>query len=628
MTEETKKADDQPTTTAIVYRLASEVSKDINPIPRQAVVSNAFEPEDEYLQYYLGAVRDIGAILPPYNLKTLDRLVQENNSLGPCVEAMVTNIDGTGFDIAQDTGDALDRPPQKPHEDPSIDALWDFFKEPYPGMSFVTLRKSVRRDLERTGNGYMEILRNTKNNIVFARHVDAKMMRLVKLDEAVPVDMAVTRKGETVSMKLMQRQRRYVQYVNGIGIVYFKDFGVTRDLNKKTGKWAQPGQRLKANERATEIIHFTVLPDAHTPYGVPRWINQLPSVLGSRKAEEFNMEFFDNGGVPPVMIILQGGVLSNETRRMIEQKVGGPATKKNRVQVFEMEPSGGTLDSPGASKVIVERFGADRQHDSMFENYDNKCEVRVRRSFRLPPIFVGQAADYSFATAFASYTVAEAQVFRPERDEFDEVVSIKLIPALGYPGYKIISKAMTIEDATLRLQGLEVALLTKQVDAADVLNEINNTVGTKLKVSLSKPDPDLLPLQLASIAAQAKPQEAPGTSKAGASKATATKGGASAQQPIGLRIDAESGPPDKIEPREPGSTAVVRPPTVRKGEEVVIEVDPVELAAQYYLANNAGNEAAVVALRVVIESLDDEMTEEFELALRDLQLSARPQAAA
>jgi hypothetical protein len=300
------------------------------------------------------------------------------------------------------------------------------------------------------------------------------------------------------------------------------------------------------------------------------------------------------------------------------------------VQVFEMEPSGGTLDSPGASKVTVERFGADRQHDSMFENYDNKCEVRVRRSFRLPPIFVGQAADYSFATAFASYTVAEAQVFRPERDEFDEVVSIKLIPALGYPGYKIISKAMTIEDATLRLQGLEVALLTKQVDAADVLNEINNTVGTKLKVSLSKPDPDLLPLQLASIAAQAKPQEAPGTSKAGASKATATKGGASAQQPIGLRINAESGPPDKIEPREPGDTAIVRPPTVRKGEkeEVVIEVDPEELAAQYYLANNAGNEAAVVALRVVIESLDDEMSEEFELALRDLQLSARPQAAA
>jgi hypothetical protein len=33
----------------------------------------------------------------------------------------------------------------------------------------------------------------------------------------------------------------------------------------------------------------------------------------------------------------------------------------------------------------------------MFEGYDAKCEVRVRRSFRLPPIFVGEASDYSFA---------------------------------------------------------------------------------------------------------------------------------------------------------------------------------------------------------------------------------------
>ena len=241
---------------------------------------------------------------------------------------------------------------------------------------------------------------------------------------------------------------------------------------------------MPAADRATEMIHFTALPDAHTPYGVPRWINQLPSVLGSRKAEEFNLEFFDNGGVPPMLIVLQGGTLQAETRNAVEQKMSrGSAASKNRVQVLEVEPTGGTLNSAGQARVTVERFGGERQNNSMFETYDDKCEARVRRAFRLPPIFVGQAQDYSFATAVASYAVTEAQVFRPERDEFDEIVSMKLLTALGFPGYRMKSKPLVIEDAAVKLQGIGLAIGTSQVDMTDVISEINDAVGTNIKIS-------------------------------------------------------------------------------------------------------------------------------------------------
>jgi capsid portal protein len=335
------------------------------------------------------------------------------------------------------------------------------------------------------------------------------------LDDAVPVKMKIKRGGVEKSVKVMTRERRFCQYVNSRGVVWFKEFGASRDLNKKTGEWAKPGQRLPAEDRATEILHFTKLPDAHTPYGVPTWINQMPSVLGSRKAEELNLEFFDNGGVPPVLILLQGGVLAGQSRQALNQAVAfGPASRKNRVQVVEMEPVSGTLDNPGNSKITVERFGSDRQQDSMFENYDLRCEVRVRRSFRLPPIFVGQANDYSFATAFASYTVAEAQVFKPERDEFDEVISVKLIPALGFPGYRIKSRPMQIEDATLKLQGIEVAILTQQVDAETIVSEINATVGTTLKIN-----PNLPTILENSLAALGASQGSSGASS-GASKTT------------------------------------------------------------------------------------------------------------
>jgi PBSX family phage portal protein len=470
-----------------VYRLTSltkvdKFQKFVRPAspeaPDGAIQANALSPEDEYQDLYVGATRDQGILEPPYRLRHLDRLAQENNALSPCVEAMVTNIDGTGYDFSSKDDAAEDK-----DDDSNIEALREFFGEPWPGESFVTIRKNLRRDLERTGNAYLEVLRNPQGEVTFFRHVDAKMMRLLKLDTAIPVVKTLRRNGADQKVTVMERQRRYCQLVNGVSLVYFKDFGVERDLDKGSAAWAIQGQRLPASQRATEIIHFTALPDARTPYGVPRWINQLPSVLGSRKAEEFNLDFFDNGGVPPALVILQGGTLQSETRKALEGKFMGPAEGKNRVQVLEVEPSGGSMDRPTQAKVTVERFGGERQNDSMFEQYDERCELRVRRSFRLAPIFVGAAQDYSFASAYVSYTVTEAQVFKPERDEFDEVITMTLLSAMGYGDYKLVSKPLTIEDVNMKLQGIELAMGTQAIELDDVINEINEACGTKIKFS-------------------------------------------------------------------------------------------------------------------------------------------------
>jgi|GEM_PF-2366873 len=445
--------------------------------PTGTVVANAFEPEDEFARHYLGMEKDAGLIQPPYNLKMLDRLCQENNALGPCVEAMVTNVDGTGYVF-----ESIDEGTADSEDDHRVDELNGFFDEVWPGESFATLREKCRRDQERTGNGYFEVVRTAAGEIVFLRHVDAKMVRLVKLDEAVAVDKTVIRRGKPVTIAVAMRERRYAQML-GHQLVYFKEFGALRDLDKHTGKWAAKGQRLAAQKRASELIHMTKYPDAHTPYGVPSWIAQTPSVLGSRKAEEFNLEFFENGGVPPILILIQGGVMAEQTRKAIEQRLHGPAKKANRVQVIEVDPTGGSLDSPGNARIMVERFGAERMADSMFETYDERCEMRVRRSFRLPPIFVGQSHDYNFATAFVSYTVTEAQVFKPERKEFDEIITIKLLPAMGYSGYRLRSLPLTIESIENKLKGLEIATATNRVDPEDIVLAVNEITGLELKVT-------------------------------------------------------------------------------------------------------------------------------------------------
>jgi PBSX family phage portal protein len=444
----------------------------------RSVQSNVYEAEDEYQKLYIGGSNSKGLLEPPYMLRMLDRLSQENNALSPCIEAMVVNIDGTGHDFFPDHSDEPDN-----FEDSQTKELQEFFDEPWPGVSFHTMRQDMRRDLERTGNGYFEFIRNARDDIVFMRHADAKMMRIVKLDEPTVVVKKVKRKGAEVSIKTQIRERRFAQLLNGRTVVFFKEFGASRDLDKNTGMWAAQGVRLPAMSRATEILHFKALPDAHTPYGVPRWIMQVPSILGSRKAEEFNLDFFDNGGVPPILILLQGGSLTTETRKAMENGMNRGAKRANRVQVFEAEPTGGAIDAPSSAKITVERFGHERQNDALFENYDMKCESRVRRAFRLPPIFVGSAESYSFATAYASYTVAEAQVFKPERHTFDRVFSMKVLPAMGYGDYRIRSKPLTISDIGASLNGITLANQTNYIAQSEVIRGVNEVTGLNLKVA-------------------------------------------------------------------------------------------------------------------------------------------------
>lgn len=454
-------------------------------LPASAIQSNAVEIDDEFQNFYLGSKASKDIIVPPFNPKVLRGLCQTNNALQPCVDAMVTNIEGTGFEFIKDN-----TKPEDQDSDPNIKKLWDFFQEPWPGMNFVAIRKQLREDREQTGNAYLEVIRNAQDDPVFIRPMESVMTRMVKLDAPHAALRKVTRGGVEASVRVALRERRFAMLIGTTQVIYFKEFGATRDLDKYTGEWASG--RLPAKRRASEVIHFKALDDVNTPYGVPRWISQMPSVLGSRKAEEFNLEFFDNGGVPPVMILLQGGVLAAQTRDAINKQNAAPAKAKNRIMTIEAEPTGGGLDSPGTTRVTVERFGSERQQDSMFENYDKTCEGRIRRSFRLPPIFVGGADDYSFATAYTSYTVAEAQVFKPEREEFDEIISSKLIPAL-FPElgktYRMRSLTMNIEDATIRLKAAQLAWETGHADPQALMQEINESGGTNIKYTEEWQDP-------------------------------------------------------------------------------------------------------------------------------------------
>lgn len=440
-------------------------------------VSSSFEADDEFKGMYQASSKT-SIIEPPYNQKILYRLAQENNTLPACVEAMVANIDGTGYTFKKKGESQSDE-----DKDPTIVSLKELFDQFGVKQSFTKMRKELRRNTEYTGNGYLEIVSTINGDFAFGRVLDSKVTRLLRLDGAVPVTYEVNRNGKKSSITAYVRERRFAMSIGGNRYQYFKEFGASRDLNRDTGEWGTPESPVPANLRASEVLHFKAAPDAHTPYGVPRWISQLTSVLGARKAEEFNVEFFDNGGVPPVIIFLQGGNLSAQTRRELEAIGYGGAMKKNRVMVVELEPGGGTIDKPVESKAVVERFGADRQNDSMFANYDKDCSAKVKRSFRISGLFLGETESFNFATSYTAYMVTEQQVFKPERDDFDEVISVQILPRLGFEDYEMISNPLTLKNSDLIGLGIDKAQAIGGVNKEALIEAVNLMSGTEFSYS-------------------------------------------------------------------------------------------------------------------------------------------------
>jgi PBSX family phage portal protein len=441
------------------------------------IPSTEISVEDFFSEYYVGGDKSKEIIKPPVDLVKLEAMALENNTLIPCIDIMEVNVDGTGHIIKPlDTEDT---------DDDLKDVLESYLKEPYPSETFLSIRKQLRRDTETTGNAYLEVIRNAQDEIVFFRRVEPNFMRLGVLSSPVNAVKEVTRGKATQKINMQVRERLYA-YTNGVdSLRFYKEFNATRDLHNETGEWSKNGARLPARLRATEIIHFTGIKVSGTPYGLPRWITQTPSIIGSRKAEELNLEFFESGGIPPIMVLLSGGKFEENSRKAFEHSLSGKAKSKLSAAILEIYSTGGSLDKESTPNVKVERFGAEKQNDSMFENYDAKCDSRIRKSYRLPDIFFGAEGSYNYATAYASILVAEAQVFKPERDEFDTIINNTLMKSLDPEGkYCFSSKPLNISDLETKLKGLEMIKDLPLTDQEEYLQKVDELTGLNLTSSL------------------------------------------------------------------------------------------------------------------------------------------------
>jgi PBSX family phage portal protein len=465
------------------------ISKVIRGDTYMVMADAALDLEDEFANLYAtqaGSGTQNLALQPPYQPKVLKQLVCHNNILLQCVQAMEVNIDGTGHDFI-----AIED--EKEPDKTEVEQAKAFFNEPYPGKSFVTIRRALRVDMESIGYGFLEVLRNLAKEVVAVRHLEGQTMRLVRLGNQVQIPYTMNRDGKEIEMKVNERPRRFVQYFGSASGTYtkqyFKEFGCPLELNRETGEWAKEDEKIPVEKQATEVLYFGVDRDFQSPYFVPRWINQLPSVLGSRKAEEQNLEFLDSGGMPPAIIFIQGGTMVGDAANQLRTYLSNGNRKKGRAVVVELASNSGSLDgAAGSVTAKVERFGAEKANDAMYANYDTSCEEHIRVGFRLPPLFIGKSNDYNYATATVAYQVAEAQVFQPERTEFDEIINKTLMKELGFKTIKFKSNPISIKSTDELFKGL--ALIVDKVEGDTLIDTVNQATGAELTYKEPEPMPE------------------------------------------------------------------------------------------------------------------------------------------
>ena len=417
-------------------------------------ITNVIDPFESYYGVPEDATDELTILQPPYDLNMMAQMSNISNMLRRCVDAYATNIDGFGYQLSKaDYIKGLEKEPVEVQtERQRLKLLFDYCN---PDQNITQLRQDLTRDKENVGFSCMEIVRNRIHEIAELYDIPAYSIRLTSKDKDVTsyTEKVRTDDGQFVLIPRNKRFRRIVQYF-GVGQKnYFKEFGDPRPISRKTGKVN------KNDPQANEVIIFNN-DVTYGNYGVPRYIGSILAIIGNRKAEEVNLLFFDNKTIPPMIVLVSGGQLSEESLKLLketlEKETKGIDNFHKSIWLEGIPHSTSTIEGEKISpmKIDVKPLTQFIQSDATFQKYKSSNEVDIREDFRLPPIFVGASDDYTRATANESVKVAENLVFKPERKKFDDIINRKVLSDMQISTLTFESVGPKISDSTFVLRAL------------------------------------------------------------------------------------------------------------------------------------------------------------------------------
>lgn len=405
-----------------------------------------------------GSLPGSGVIYPRWNPKILSALVKQSSILPQCVDAMLVNVLGYGGRLEYVGSEELKEAPETVREYESKQA---FIDHPNESQSLVQLLENLGSDYFRLGRGYLEITRNRLGQPLMIYCLRAQdMLFTAREEKPIPVDVDLPRGGKTITVTAYKRFKKFLQETSAGTRTWFKEFGDPRMMDPRSGAYG----KVIFEESATEVIEYAN--ESDLPYAEPLWIGQIMAVKGSIEAEAVNFDFFKNNAVPAMYILVSGGSISTESQEELENQFLGRLGRESMHRIVILEAMAdkqmaGVDEKLPIPKLEIMPMAGERQGDGTFREYDRDNREKIRSAFRLHPIAVGLSSDYSHATARSAFETMEAQIFKPERQAFEETFN-DILRAFDTPGgarYRF------------RLHGAPLSSSADVIDAVRVLNE-------------------------------------------------------------------------------------------------------------------------------------------------------------
>ncbi|MED0735659.1 phage portal protein [Aneurinibacillus thermoaerophilus] len=361
-------------------------------VPASARLPDTFK--DSYDMYDLLAYPEGG---DPASVKAI---AKESNIIPQCVEAYVRNIPGYGVGLEYLPGES----------DETAIKEWERAER---FLATATLEKPLEtflgewiNDLETCGNAYVEVAHGGEFPALY--RIPPEYVRCTPELDRVEIKYKRLLNGKVEEFTQLAYIRKYAQKRNS-NVVWFRQFGTTGEGN--------------------EIIHLRLGNDG--PYGEPRWFGNTPGVLGARKAEELNLNYFKNGRMLSMILSVINGSLTPASIELLKTARGEDSQGGILYLQVKGDEMGGPMDEKREkTEIKLDKLNDLLQQDALFLEYNREKRKEILSAFRLPPILVGQSEDYTRATADAALRFAEEQIFQPYRKWLmDEIFNHRLFPS-------------------------------------------------------------------------------------------------------------------------------------------------------------------------------------------------------
>lgn len=330
--------------------------------------------------------------------------------------------------------------------------LEQWFGRCCPGSTYRVLRQLVGLDMEISGTGYMEVVRDTGGRPAYLIWAPSWSIRaLPPCETLVPVyePMQVSKLSWGREWHL-RRFRSYVQVdTNAQAVGRFKEFGDPRVMSRVTGKYySHIGEMQSADDEftsgpdgeqipsqpATELLTFRLETPINTAYGKPDWTGVYPNLIGGREVEEENRGLLTDQKVPQMFILAAGaaGIATEDIKDLREQIKQNRAAGRKGIYIIQAKSArmaNGQLSATPTLEIVKTK--SEQYQDALGLKYQEHSAKLVRLAYRMPRAELGDDEGTTKDQQLFAHRFAESQVYDPRRALIDDRMNTTVLVDLG-----------------------------------------------------------------------------------------------------------------------------------------------------------------------------------------------------